>query len=71
MAQDNKIFITTSDLKEDLNYDRTIAWKHLENLTKKNIFQKIKYGNPSKYQINEIFLSFYEDKLKKEVIFKD
>ena len=71
LAQDNKIFITTSDLKEDLNYDRTIAWKHLENLTKKNIFQKIKYGNPSKYQINEIFLSFYEDKLKKEIIFKE
>ena len=68
---DNRIYITTSDLKVDLDFDRTVAWKYLENLTRKHVFKKIKYGNPSRYQINEIFLSFYEDKLRKDYIFKE
>ncbi|MFX1477953.1 MAG: hypothetical protein ACFFCI_07455 [Promethearchaeota archaeon] len=68
---DNRIYITTPDLKDDLDYDRTIAWKYLENLTKKHVFRKIKYGNPSRYQIHELFLSFYEDTLQKKFIFKE
>ncbi len=68
---DNRIYITTSDLKDDLDFDRTVAWKYLENLTRKHALKKIKYGNPSRYQINEIFLSFYEDKLRKDYIFKE
>ena len=68
---ENRIYITTPDLKDDLDYDRTIAWKYLENLTKKHVFKKIKYGNPSRYQINELFLSFYENFLQKEFIFKE
>ncbi len=71
LLKDNVHYITTTDLKEDLGYDRTIAWKYLENLIKKNVFEKIKYGNPSRYSINEIFLSFYEEQLKKEIIFKE
>ncbi|MFX0138242.1 MAG: hypothetical protein ACFFDN_31665 [Candidatus Hodarchaeota archaeon] len=67
----HKTVITTTDLKEELLIDRTVAWRYLENLTKKHIFKKIKYGNPSTYQINEIFLSFYEDELKRQLIFKE
>jgi len=68
---ENRIYITTPDLKDDLGYDRTIAWKYLENLTKKHVFKKIKYGNPSRYQINKLFLSFYEVILQKDFIFKE
>lgn len=60
-------YITTSMLTKERNYDRTVAWKYLEGLCKKMIFTKI-YGNPSKYKINDIFLSFYENQLKKEII---
>lgn len=66
----NVKFITTSDLRDDLQFNRTVAWRYLENLTKKNIYIRIKYGNPSRYKINDIFLSFYEDELKKKIIFK-
>ncbi|MFW9877933.1 MAG: hypothetical protein ACFFG0_33035 [Candidatus Thorarchaeota archaeon] len=67
----NVKFITTSDLRDDLQFDRTVAWRYLENLTKKNILTRIKYGNPSRYKINDIFLSFYEDELKNRIIFKE
>lgn len=71
LSAQNIKFITTSDLRDDLHFDRTVAWRYLENLTKKNILNRIKYGNPSRYKINDIFLSFYEDELKKKVIFKE
>lgn len=71
LSAQNVKSITTSDIRDDLLIDRTVAWRHLENLTKKNIFNRIKYGNPSRYKINDIFLSFYEDELKKKVIFKE
>ncbi len=71
LALPNKTYITTSNLKDDLDFDRTVAWKYLENLTRKHVFKKIKYGNPSRYQINEIFLSFYEAKLRKDYVFKE
>lgn len=67
----NVKFITTSDLRDDLQFDRTVAWRYLENLTKKNILTRVKYGNPSRYKINDIFLSFYEDELKNRIIFKE
>ncbi len=34
------------------------------------VFEKFIYGNPSQYRINMIFLIFYEELLKKELIFK-
>jgi predicted transcriptional regulator len=71
LSAQNVKFITTSDLRDDLHFDRTVAWRYLENLTKKNILNRIKYGNPSRYKINDIFLSFYEDELKKKIIFKE
>jgi len=70
LNQYSKLFVTTSDLRDDLDYDRTVAWKYLEKLTQKHIFEKVKYGNPSRYRINEIFLSFYEDRIKKSITFK-
>ncbi len=71
LSAQNVKFITTSNLRDDLHFDRTVAWRYLENLTKKNILTRIMYGNPSRYQINDIFLSFYEDELKKKIIFKE
>jgi len=70
LSKDNIDKITTSNLVEELNFDRTIAWKYLERLTQKNVFEKFIYGNPSQYRINMIFLIFYEELLKKELIFK-
>ncbi len=71
LRQQNVAFITTSDLRDDLNFDRTVAWRYLENLTKKQVLTRVKYGNPSRYKIDEIFLSFYEDRLNKDIIFKE
>lgn len=71
LESQNVKFVTTSDLRDDLSFDRTVAWRYLENLTKKNILTRIKYGNPSRYIINDIFLSFYEDEIKKKIIFKE
>ncbi len=63
-------YITTSKMVQELNYERTVAWKYLENLTNKNVLYK-QYGNPSKYEITELFLSIYEEKIKKKLIFKE
>ncbi len=63
-------FITTSKLVEGLISERTVAWKYLERLTKKGALYK-HYGNPSKYEIKDIFLSIYEEKIKREIIFKE
>lgn len=61
-------YISTPILVQERDFDRSVAWKYLENLTKKGIFHKT-YGNPSKYKINDIFVSFYEDRVKKKLIF--
>ena len=70
LSRENQKYVTTSDLRDDLNLDRTSAWKYLENLTKKRIFVREYYGNPSRYRISELFLSFYENQLKRNIIFK-
>lgn len=43
--------ITTTILTKKYGYERTVAWKYLEALLKKEILSKI-YGNPSVYTIN-------------------
>jgi hypothetical protein len=68
---DNMQFLTTSHLRDDMGFDRTVAWRYLEQLCKKQVFQRVKYGNPSRYTLNDIFKSFYEDGLKKKVIFEE
>ncbi|MHA1762657.1 MAG: hypothetical protein ACTSYC_02735 [Promethearchaeota archaeon] len=61
-------FITTSHLME-FDIEHSVAWKYLEKMTKKGFFHKTP-GNPSKYEINELFLSWYEERIKKETIFR-
>lgn len=68
IEKQNKKYLTTPDLVQDLNYNRTIAWTYLEKLTGKNILEKVHYGKPSNYKISELFLIFYEDKIINKMI---
>ncbi|MFX1257009.1 MAG: hypothetical protein ACFFAN_04060 [Promethearchaeota archaeon] len=62
--------ITSSLLVEGLEFDRTVAWRYLEKLKDKGIFRKT-LGNPSLYEINQLYLSLYEEIVKNELIFKE
>ncbi len=68
IEKQNMKFLTTPNLVQDLNYNRTIAWTYLEKLTEKNILEKVQYGKPSKYKINDLFLIYYEEKIIDKMI---
>jgi len=71
IEKQNAKFITTPNLVEELTYNRTIAWTYLERLTEKKILRKVRHGKPSKYELNDIFLTYYEENMINKLIFSN